>query len=69
MNTKVSVARSYKSKDNLIILADYDDFSWTSAFLSEAECRFLQSAARRELSDVLLPQAQRVIIVQFVKNG
>ncbi len=69
MNTKVSVARSYKSKDNLIILADYDDFSWTSAFLSEAECRFLQSAARRELSDVLLPQAQRVIIVQFVKRS
>ncbi len=67
MNTKVSVARSYKSKDNLIILADYDDFSWADEFLSEAEQVFLRSAAKKKVSDILLPQAHRVIIVQFMQ--
>ncbi len=69
MNTKVSVVRSYKSKDNLVILADYDDFSWTSKFLSQVEIAFLRKAAHREVSDVFFPQENRSLIVQFAHHN
>ena len=69
MNTQVSVVRSHKSKDNLVILADYKDFSWTADFLDKAEQQFLTSASKREIPHVLIPQAHRIIIVQFLNNN
>ena len=65
MNTQVSVVRSHKNKDNLVILADYDDFSWTSEFLSDVEHGFLQQAALKEVPEVFFPQKDRSLIVQF----
>lgn len=66
MNTKVSVVRSHKSKDNLVILADNNDFSWADAFFNPTEQSFLQQTVKREVPHVFIPQANRVIIVQFL---
>ncbi len=70
MNTKLSVINTHKSKDNLIILADKTDLNWSNAYLSNTEQTFLKNAIKKGVSHVFFPQAERAIIVQFLKlNG
>ena len=33
MNTKVTVSNAYKSKDDLIILSDVDEFDWAASIV------------------------------------
>ncbi len=68
MNTKVSVLRSHKSKDNLIILADNNNFSWTKDFLNSVEQTYLKKMAKREVSPILIPQENRILVIQFLNS-
>jgi leucyl aminopeptidase len=69
MNTKVTVSNAYKSKDDLIILSDINDFNWTSSLLTDSETTFLKTAAKKEASCILLPRGNNSIIVQFLKEN
>jgi leucyl aminopeptidase len=69
MNTKVTVSNAYKSKDDLIILSDINDFNWTSSLLTDSETAFLKNAAKKEASCILLPRSNNSIIVQFLKEN
>ena len=69
MNTRVSVVKSYKGTDNLLILADTDKLIWAKEFLSKAEQGFLKKAIKNEVPYVFIPQENRYIIVQFSKEG
>jgi len=69
MNTKISVTKSYKSKDNLIVLADYEALGWASTLLNKSEIQFLNSAAKNEVAHIFMPQGERAIIVQFLRDN
>ena len=69
MNTKVTLSNAFKSKDDLIILADFDDFDWAPAILTDAELTFLKSASKKEVSYVFLAREHNSIIVQFLKEN
>jgi leucyl aminopeptidase len=69
MNTKVTVSSSYKSNDNLIILAERDNISPCSEILDTNQMDYLQSAAGKEINYVAFPGAKRLVIVQFLKEN
>ena len=69
MNTKISVVKSIKGKDNLLILSDNNDFGWTTGFISESEIQILKHAAKNEITSVLLPRAECMVVVQFLKES
>ena len=69
MNTKVTVSNTYKSKDDLIILADIDDFDWAPSLLNDSEITFLKNAAKNEVSFVFLARENSSVIVQFLKEN
>lgn len=69
MNTKVTASNAYNTKDDLIILSDYDDFDWAPSFLNDSEITFLRAAAKKEVSFVFLPRGNNAIIVQFLKEN
>ncbi len=69
MNTKVSIARSNKYKDDLIILSDKKDLSWTRSILSASESAYLKSAAKKEINFIFIPNVERNVVVQFLKKG
>ncbi len=70
MNTKVSVAKSFKQNDHLLILADVKNFEWTKELVSDSEKSFIKKAAKDDVPYVFLPQINRYIIVQFLhKKG
>ncbi len=68
MNTKVSLTGSYNHTDNLIILADKKVLSPTYQLLSETERQFLDQCIQKKVNTVFLAQANRTIIVQFLKQ-
>ena len=68
MNTKISVTNAHKASDNLIILADNNDFAWASSFLDTTELTFLKQAAKIEVPYIFLAQKNRYIIVQYLKS-
>ncbi len=69
MNTKVTVSNTYKSKDDLIILSDFNDFGWASSLLSDSEITFLKDASKKEVSCVFLPRGNSSTIIQFLKEN
>ena len=68
MNTTISVTKSLKSKDNRLILSDYDSFAWAKSFLSASEINFLKSASKNEVPSVFLPREAGACIIQFLKK-
>ena len=69
MNTKVTVSNTYKSKDDLIILSDFDDFGWASSMLTDSETTFLKNAAKREVPFIFLARDTNSVVVQFLKEN
>ncbi len=69
MNTKVTVSNTFKSKDDLIILADANELDWTTSLLTDSEITFLKDAVKKEVACVLLPRGKSSIIVQFLKEN
>ena len=69
MNTQLSVVRSYKSTDHLIVLSDHDALVWAKDFLNPVEQKMLANAAKQGIGHFFLPQEKRNIVVQFLKNS
>lgn len=69
MNTKVSISRSTKYKDNLIILSEHHNLNWATDFLSASEEAYLKAAAKKEINFVFIPNVDRNVVVQFLKKG
>ena len=69
MNTKLTVASSYKSKDNLLILADIDKLDWFNAYLNDVEIKFVNLAAKKEVPYIVLPQEDKIFVIQFLKEA
>jgi len=69
MNTKISILRSDKYKDDIVVLSDKNNLSWTSSLLSKDETTYLKSAAKKEINSVFIPNLEKNIIVQFIKTG
>ena len=68
MNTKISVTKSPKSKDNRLILSDYNEFGWAEQLLSTSEINILKNAARNEISSVFLPREAGAYFIQFLNK-
>jgi hypothetical protein len=68
MNTKVTVTSAYKDKDHLIILADSNNFSGFSSFLTTNELKFLKTAVKNEVLSIAFPSPERLIFVHFLKE-
>ena len=69
MNTKISLTKTFKNNDHLLILADKDDFTWTDDFLSASELAFLKHTTGQDIPYIFIPQEKRYIIVQFLKES
>lgn len=69
MNTKVAVTNTYKSKDNIIFLADHKDIEWTASLFNESEISFIKLAVRKELSYITIAQQERLVFIQFLKEN
>ena len=69
MNTKLTVVSSYKSKDNLLILAENDKFDWFGTYLNDFEIKFVKRAIKNDVPHILLPRENNAIIIQFLKEG
>ncbi len=69
MNTKLTVTRTLKKKDNLIFLADHKDIEWAHSFFNESEISFIQNAVRNEITYLTFPKDGRLVFVQFLKEN
>jgi leucyl aminopeptidase len=69
MNTKISIKRSNKYKDDLIILSNKNNLSWATDFLPKSDEAFLKSAAKKEINFVFIPNVDRNVVIQFLKKG
>ncbi|MEM1322557.1 MAG: peptidase M17 [Bacteroidota bacterium] len=69
MNTRISVTKTSKNTDHLLILADKNDFAWTANYLDEAELTFLKRTADQQIPYAFIPQEKRYIIVQYLKDN
>ena len=69
MNTTISISRSNKYKDDLIILSDKNELSWADSILSSSELAYLKSVTKKEINSVFIPNMDRNVIVQFLKKG
>lgn len=68
MNTKISVTKSVKPTDTLVLLADQKNLDWTDELLNEDGAAYVRQAVKNDITSVLLPRAvDNNIIVQFLK--
>ena len=68
MNTKVSVTKSFKSNDHLIVLADRDGLDQLQDFCSATELVILQNAAQKQIAHFVLPQEKRYVFFHFLEE-
>jgi len=68
MNPVILTTNDYSEQDNIIILSNRDNHDWGKGKLSEHEAAYVKQAAEREISHIALPQAGRIVIVQFLKK-
>lgn len=66
MNTQLTVVKSIGKLDDLIILANRKDDKWSDKYLSKQDKIVLKNVAKNGASSVLIPQAKRNIIVQYL---
>ncbi len=67
MNLSIVSAKSVSNKDNILILADGNDFDWCKEFLSGTEIKYLKSAAKNEILQLVFPQENKTVFVQYFK--
>lgn len=68
MNPVIITTNDYSEQDNIIILSNRENYEWVKGTLSEYETIYVKQAAEREVSHIALPQAGRIVIVQFLKK-
>lgn len=68
MNTNISVTKSIKSTDTLVLLADRKSLDWTTEMLNEEGAGYVKQAARKELNSLFIPRKKGNLIVQFLNT-
>jgi len=68
MNPVILTTNDYSEQDNIIILSNRDNYDWAKNYLNEHETAYVKQAAERETSHIALPQAGRIIVIQFLKK-
>ncbi len=68
MNPVIFTTNDYSEQDNIIILSNRENYDWIKGNLGEHEAAYVKRAAEREISHIALPQAERIVIVQFLKK-
>lgn len=70
MNTKISVTKSVKPTDTLVLLADQSTLDWTDELLNKDGAAYVRQAVKNDITSLLLPRAKgNNIIVQFLKTN
>ena len=68
MNPVILTTDDYSEQDNIIILSNRDNHDWMKGKLNEHESAYVQQTAGGEISHIALPQAGRMVVVQFLKK-
>jgi len=69
MNTKISVTKSIKSTDTLILLSDRNSLDWATEMLNEDGADYVKKAAKDDISSVFIPRQKGNLIVQFLHTN
>jgi len=68
MNTNISVTKSIKSTDTLILLADRKSLDWTTEMLNEEGAGYVKKAAKNQLNSIFIPRQKGSLIIQFLNT-
>ncbi len=68
MNTNISVTKSIKSTDTLILLADRKMLDWATEMLNEEGAGYVKKAAKKEINSVFIPRQKGNLIIQFLNS-
>ncbi len=68
MNTNISVTKSIKSTDTLILLADRKKLNWASEVLNAEGAGYIKKAAKKDINSVFIPRQKGNLIVQFLNS-
>ena len=69
MNTKITVVRSPRAGDNLIILAEKNRLSWTKSYLNDEEASYIKKAVEEDINQIIFPKKDGLIVIQFLKKN
>lgn len=69
MNTKISVTKSVKPTDTLVLLADHNHLDWTTEILNKEGAAYVKKAAKSEIKSLFIPREKGDIIIQFLKQN
>lgn len=67
MNLEILSAKTISDKDNILILADLNDFSWSNKYLTDSEINYLKISSKEEILQLVFPKGNKIIFVQFIK--
>ncbi len=66
MNTKVSVSKSIRRKDNGLFLADKKNLTWLADYFTPADIHYITKTAKSNISYAFVPGKERLCWVQFL---
>jgi len=69
MNTKISVTKSIKSTDTLVLLSDRKSLDWATEMLNEDGADYVKKAAKDDINSVFIPRQKGNMIVQFLQTN
>lgn len=69
MNTKISVTKSIKSTDTLVLLSDRKSLDWATEMLNEDGADYVKKAAKDDINSVFIPRQKGNLIVQFLQTN
>jgi leucyl aminopeptidase len=67
MNTKVKIVKTFNKKENLVVLAEKANLAWAADYLGKEEIQYLKNAIKNEISQVVFPKGDQIIVVQILK--
>ncbi len=69
MNTNISVTKSIKSTDTLVLLADRKMLDWATEMLNKEGAGYIKQAAKKDINAVFIPRQKGNFIVQFLDSN
>ncbi len=69
MNTNISVTKSIKSTDTLVLLTDRKKLDWATEMLNKEGAGYVKKAAKKDINSVFIPRQKGNLIVQFLNSN
>jgi len=69
MNTNISVTKSIKSTDTLVLLTDRKVLDWATEMLNEEGAKYVKKAAKKDINTVFIPRQKGNLIIQFLNSN